>query len=86
MSRDNKNYLPRAPREACNIATTLVDENGRELLARLGNISEGGFMAECEEKMRLEAQVAIDLPDRGRVDAEVRWVLGWKFGAKILTA
>lgn len=86
MSRDIKDHIPRAPREACNIETTLVDENGRELLARLGNISEGGFMAECEEKMRPEAKVVIDLPDRGRVEAEIRWVLGWKFGAKILTA
>lgn len=85
MSCDVKDYIPRAPREACNVETVLIDENGRELFARLGNISEGGFMAECEEKMRLEEQVTIDLPNRGRVDAEVRWVLGWKFGAKILT-
>ncbi|PKP97756.1 MAG: hypothetical protein CVT74_13095 [Alphaproteobacteria bacterium HGW-Alphaproteobacteria-13] len=85
MSRDVKDYIPREPREACTIETTLVDENGRELFARLGNISQSGFMAECEEKLRMEAQVAIELPDRGRVDAEVRWVLGWKFGAKILT-
>ena len=27
----------------------------------------------------------VDLPERGRVRAEVRWVLGWRFGAMILT-
>jgi hypothetical protein len=35
--------------------------------------------------MRLKAPVRMELPGRGWVDAEVRWVLGWKFGAKILT-
>jgi hypothetical protein len=41
-------------------------------------------MAECEEKVRLGSIVEVDLPDRGHVRAEVRWVLGWRFGAKIL--
>jgi len=64
---------------------TVVDELGRELYSRLWNISEGGFMAECEEKLRIGQVVEVDLPLKGRVRAEVRWVLGWRFGAMILS-
>lgn len=77
-------YTPREPRWACNTDIVIDDGCGRELLGRLGNISKGGFMAECEEKVPLGAVVIVDLPKQGRVRAEVRWALGWRFGAKIL--
>lgn len=41
-------------------------------------------MCECEERLPLHSVVIADLPQRGRVRAEVRWVFGWRFGAKIL--
>jgi len=75
--------VPRESRVPCNIDTVIVDECGRELSAWLGNISENGFMAECEEKFPLGATIQIDLPERGRVKAQVRWGLGWRFGALI---
>ena len=77
-------YINRPPRWSCDADVVIHDDNGRELDARLGNLSDGGFMAECEEKVRLHSIVEVDLPDRGRVRAEVRWVLGWRFGAMIL--
>jgi hypothetical protein len=77
-------YTPRAPRWASDAKVCVVDENGSEILGRLGNISEGGFMADCEEKVRLGSIVEVKLPDRGWVRAEVRWVLGWRFGAMIV--
>lgn len=83
-SRPAATVVARPPRWACNADAVLVDECGRELIARLANISEGGFMAECEEKMRIGSVVEVVLPDRGKVRAEVRWVLGWRFGAMIL--
>ena len=82
--RPADDFVPRAPRVPCNVETALIDENGRELIARLGNISVAGFMAECEEKQRKGAIISISLPLRGIVKAEVRWVLGWKFGAMIM--
>ena len=83
MSQDTQ-PIPRPPRWECNAEVTVLDESGRELMGRLGNISDAGFMAECEQKIPKGAIVEIDLPDRGRVRAEVRWVLGWRFGALIL--
>ena len=78
------NYIQRPPRYEAAADITVVDDAGRDLQGRLWNISEGGFMAECEEKVRKGSIVKVNLPDRGTVWAEVRWVLGWRFGAMIL--
>ena len=83
MSNDPE-YGYRAERWECSADIVVADDCGRELIGRLGNISEGGFMAECEEKIPKGAIVEVDLPDRGRVRAEVRWAVGWRFGAMIL--
>jgi hypothetical protein len=76
--------VPREPREPCRVETVIVDDCDRELAAWLGNTSDHGFMADCEEKLPLGAIVDIRLPDRGMVRAEVRWAVGWRFGALIL--
>lgn len=86
MERDPATHVPRAPRAPCNVEVVLTDENGREMLGRLGNVSEGGFMAECEEKLPIGAIIALNLPGRGPVRGEIRWALGWKFGARIVPA
>jgi hypothetical protein len=78
-------YIRRAPRWECDVEVVVEDDCGRELMGRIANMSEGGFMAECEEKVRLGSIVEVRIPDRGLVRAEVRWVLGWRFGAMILS-
>lgn len=77
-------YVPRETRWECDFDVVIIDEIGRELIGRVANISEGGFMAECEEKVRLGEIVRVTLPGRGQVRAEVRWAVGWRFGAMIL--
>lgn len=77
-------YTTRAPRWECHADIVVSDDCGRELMGRVANLSDAGFMAECEEKVRKGAIVEVDLPGRGRVKAQVRWVLGWRFGALIL--
>ena len=77
-------YRHRAERWEIDCEITIDDGCGRELSARLGNVSEGGFMAECEERLPLHTVVIADLPQRGKVRAEIRWVFGWRFGAMIL--
>lgn len=81
---ENPAYLQRPERWECQADIVVADDCGRELLGRLANISDGGFMAECEEKIPKGSIVEVHLPDRGHVRAEVRWVLGWRFGAMIL--
>jgi positive regulator of sigma E activity len=78
-------HVQREPRWACNFAVRITDDNGSELIGRLANISDGGFMAECERKVRLGSMVEVDIPERGIVRAEVRWAVGWRFGAKIVS-
>jgi PilZ domain-containing protein len=80
----NLKYRYRPERLDCRADIVVADDCGRELMGRLGNISDGGFMAECEEKLPKGSIVEVDLPGQGRVRAEVRWVLGWRFGAMIL--
>jgi len=82
--QDEPDYTQRPPRQAVEVDTAAVDGDGRELHLRLWNTSDGGFMAECEERLPIGAVIELDLPGRGRVVAEVRWVLGWRFGAKIV--
>lgn len=77
-------YPWREPRFDCDFGVAITDDCGRELLARVGNSSEGGFMAECEEKLQIGQHIRAILPDRGEVLAEVRWALGWQFGAKLI--
>lgn len=78
-------YVPRPERWECNAGIVVIDDGGQELQGRLANISDSGFMAECEQKMRLGSIIEVDLPGRDRVRAQVRWVLGWRFGAMILS-
>lgn len=78
------NYVQRPPRWSAKAETMLIDGCGRRLETRLWDLSRSGFMAECEEKLPTGAEIVIDLPGRGRVRAEVRWALGWRFGAMIL--
>jgi positive regulator of sigma E activity len=80
-----RNYVKRAERWECSTDLVVADDCGRELLARIANISDKGFMAETEEKVRKGSIVEVTLPDQGRVRAEVRWVQGWRFGAMILS-
>lgn len=81
---ENPHYVPRPERWECDADIVVMDDCGRELIGRLANISAAGFMAECEQKIPKGSIVEVSLPDRGRVRAEVRWVLGWRFGAMIL--
>ena len=77
-------YVARPKRWSITADAEIIDGCGRRLLARLWNISLGGFAAECEEKLPLGAEIVVDLPGRGLVRAEVRWAVGWRFGAMIL--
>lgn len=79
-------HIDRPARWDCTADITVVDHAGRELFARLGNISDAGFMAEAEETVLVGSIVTVALPERGQVRAQVRWSNGWRFGCLILPA
>lgn len=80
-----KIFVQRPARWECDVAVT-VDDGCCELEGRIANMSNDGFMAECERKLPLGSVVAIDIPGKGKVRAEVRWAVGWRFGARFLKA
>jgi hypothetical protein len=84
LKSEDSPYVQRPDRWDCHADIVVADDCGRELIGRLANISAGGFMADCEEKLPKGSIVEVCLPDRGPVRAEIRWVLGWRFGAMIL--
>jgi hypothetical protein len=77
-------FVQRPARWDVHSDIVITDDIGRELQAQLWNISNGGFAAECEEKLPLGSIIEVELPLLGRVRAEVRWVLGWRVGAMII--
>ena len=77
-------YSLREPRDACDLEALVTDEGGRELLCRIANLSESGFMGECAEKVAADTLISLTLPGRGLVQAEIRWTIGPRFGAMIL--
>ncbi len=86
MAATERKHVNRPARWVCSADITIIDHGGRELFAKLANISEKGFMAEAEEPVRAGSIVDVALPDRGTVRAEVRWSEGWRFGCLILPA
>ncbi len=84
MPATERKHVNRPARWACTADITILDHGGRELFARLGNISDAGFMAEAEETVLVGSIIDVELPERGPVRAEVRWSEGWRFGCLIL--
>lgn len=84
MPVTERKHVNRPARWDCTADITILDHGGRELFAKLGNISESGFMAEAEETVLVGSIIDVDLPERGPVRAEVRWSQGWRFGCLIL--
>src|SRR3546814_17877603 len=82
-TQQKKIFVPRPPRQWINAETVVDDGNGRLLDSRIWNISKGGFMAECEEKLPIGAHIVVELPKRGQVRAETRGAVGWRYGATL---
>jgi hypothetical protein len=48
------------------------------------DVSTSGFMAECQEPVRIGSYVSLEVPGVGPVKAQVRWQLGGKMGGLFL--
>ncbi len=74
----------RAPRLAIDCAARLQPQNLYNIEVRIRDVSTLGFMAECEEPVRIGSYVALDVPGVGAVHAQVRWQIGIRMGGMFL--
>ncbi len=47
---------------------------------RIRDVSQCGFMAECQDPIAIGSSVALDVPGIGAVRAQVRWQIGGRMG------
>jgi len=50
------------------------------VVAIVREISVSGFMAECAEPVAIGSIVSLEIPGIGRVDAQIRWQMGFRMG------
>jgi len=74
----------RAPRLAIDCAASLQPQNLYNIEVRIRDVSTLGFMAECEEPVRIGSYVSLAVPGVGAVHAQVRWQIGVRMGGMFL--
>ncbi|HEX8402577.1 MAG TPA: PilZ domain-containing protein [Allosphingosinicella sp.] len=51
---------------------------------RVCDVSQSGFMAECDDTVEIGSHVTLDVPGLGPVRAQVRWQIGGRMGGMFL--
>lgn len=74
----------KAARTPVSTATRLRPRSSYDVEVRLCDVSTGGFMAECQEPVRIGSYVSLEVPGVGAVHAQVRWQLGNRMGGMFL--
>jgi hypothetical protein len=74
-------FQPRPPRHVAEEQAALLLGSSGEAPILVRNVSEGGFMAECERFMRIGSRITIAWPGHGVRHAQIRWALPGRFGA-----
>ena len=72
----------RASRVPVDLDATMRELGASGIEAEVLNISESGFMAECEGHFEVGSRVWLMLPGRERANAVIRWTAGDKLGAE----
>lgn len=73
-------------RLSCSYLSNVRANGVKNVGIRLCDISETGFMAECQEQVPLGGTVSIDLPGLGAVHARIRWGMGGRIGGRFMEA
>ena len=76
----------RAERRALNASTRLRPNGWSSVEIAMLDLSELGFRARCEARLRTGATVSLDIPGLGVVEAQVEWQRGGEFGARFYAA
>jgi hypothetical protein len=72
----------RAERRSVNAATRLRPNGWSSVEVAMLDLSELGFRAHCEARLRTGATVSLDILGIGVVEAQVEWQRGDEFGAR----
>lgn len=73
-------------RLSCSVLTDLRANGADVLRVRLCDVSERGFMGECDRNVPIGSTVSLDLPGYGAVHARVRWSMGGRIGGRFMDA
>jgi hypothetical protein len=74
----------RAERLQVDEAARLRPNSWSSVEAQMLDLSEHGFRASCEARLRLGSCVSLEIPGIGAADAQVEWQRGGEFGARFL--
>lgn len=64
--------------------TQMRPQNWYSVEVVIRDVSTGGFLAECDDSVRIGSYVSLDVPGIGPVHAQVRWQLGGRMGGMFL--
>ena len=74
----------RDQRLAVDSTTLLRQQNWYSIEIKVRDVSTRGFMAECDDPVRIGSYVSLDVPGMGPVHAQVRWQIGNRMGGMFL--
>lgn len=74
----------RGPRLEVDSPASLQAQNLYNIEVKIRDVSTLGFMAECNEAVRIGSYVSLDVPGIGGVHAQVRWQIGMRMGGMFL--
>jgi hypothetical protein len=73
-------FQPRRPRYAANLSADLLLPDGREVVLRIRNLSDEGFMGEAAAGIEPDTWLGVSFPGFGILRAQVRWADGHYIG------
>ena len=85
-ARANTEQGRRAERRAVNASARLRPNAWSSVEIAMLDLSELGFRARCEARLRAGATVSLAIPGVGVVEAQVEWQRGGEFGARFYAA
>lgn len=74
----------RSPRLEVDSSARLKAQNLYSIEVKIRDVSTLGFMAECDEAVRIGSYVSLEVPGIGGVHAQVRWQIGLNMGGMFL--
>lgn len=74
------------PRDETSRRVPVFANGGARMSMLVVNLSPHGLMARNEEPIGCGQRLVFDLPEVGRISAEVRWSLGGRIGCRFVEA